>query len=435
MTYCIDLEAALLGTYAPDRYIIDVRRSRDGGPDPLVFVHEYWHYLQNLTTLHGVKSFLATQQLVATFSRTMQPDGSSRGSEGLPEDDRRRIVTFQGFRSRAEGQRRPAFEPGARVEVVRVAGRLATLAVRAPGSNQRRMVERTLGAWVVKESVAHAVEGEVAQLLGQTPPTVPDFPYTILEQIRKLVIPDVDGPPAVLAALGTLMLVSRDPGGTIVPMLEAFASGRRSGASAVQTLDSISETMVLPELREADRKLNETDLPSILSIHRGRGASEKAVEFLVGEYRKGIGDRLNDCLFDLRPILEPRAGQDALDALLSPTKEHFVPCDMIFDGKMCTFHPPPSDAAEMHLSQYLRSFQAQQEFMMMHLSDDGTFLPSGALRRRCPFLRACDHPTLQQHSDNCWNAPWRNKGDADAGCWFTAGVSATMGPAPFRRQE
>jgi len=43
-----------------------------------VFVHEY--YLQNISTLHGLKSFEITQQLVPLFTATMNADGTSEGS-------------------------------------------------------------------------------------------------------------------------------------------------------------------------------------------------------------------------------------------------------------------------------------------------------------------------------------------------------------------
>jgi hypothetical protein len=105
MRCLLDPDASTVGLYTPDRYFMVIMKAgADGGPDPLVFVHEYWHYLQNISTLHGLKSFEVTQQLVPLFSATMNADGTSRGSDGLSDAQKERIVRFLTYRATLDGE-------------------------------------------------------------------------------------------------------------------------------------------------------------------------------------------------------------------------------------------------------------------------------------------------------------------------------------------
>ena len=53
-----------------------------------IYIHEYWHYLQNTTTIAGFYSFALSQQLMALFSHTGRSPttGESSGSAALTRD-------------------------------------------------------------------------------------------------------------------------------------------------------------------------------------------------------------------------------------------------------------------------------------------------------------------------------------------------------------
>src|SRR5690242_11736000 len=88
----------MLGAYAPNQFLITlgsdfelVDASGSRVPNPSwetlgVFGHEYMHYVDNISTLAGATSFVLSQQLAASLSATMDPDGSSRGSFGLSQE-------------------------------------------------------------------------------------------------------------------------------------------------------------------------------------------------------------------------------------------------------------------------------------------------------------------------------------------------------------
>jgi len=238
-------------------------------------------------------------------------------------------------------------------------------------------------------------------------------------------------PPLVIAALGTLALLAHAPGAAVLPLFRRYRELRPTMAAADALAKLYSEN-VEPELRTAAAVIKDTDLPSILDMHRGRGASEKAVEFLVGECVKGIERRLQDPLFDLRPLLDPQDGEDPVAVLIAQMTEGFVPCDMSFDGKVLSFHDGTEDELGLDLSQYLRSFHAQQEFVLMHVRGRG-FVASADFSHSCPYYSVCSHPFRSARETECRTSPWRIYTNNTPGCWFTNGVSATLGPTTIRK--
>jgi hypothetical protein len=101
---------------------------------------------------------------------------------------------------------------------------------------------------------------------------------------------------------------------------------------------------------------------------------------------------------------------------------------MKFDDRIHSFRPAKEDEHGLDLSQYLRSFQAQQEFMMRHVNPAGDgFRPSAGLRAGCPFLRCCSHLNRDQFPENCSREPWMQYSQAAVGCWYANGVAATVG--------
>jgi hypothetical protein len=426
-------EASVVGAYRPDRYVMVFR---DQQPPPIVFVHEYIHYLQNLTTVHGVKSFLATQQLLALFSRTMLSDGTSLGSPALTDEQRREVARYGQLRHSAEGETGPADDQRVYSEVVALAGNKATFALKRIGHFSQGQTDVVIGGRAIKESVAHLVEVRVAELTGIPAPLVPEFPYSILTRLFRFVVGRDADPPMVIAALGTLALLTVAPNRGIIEILEDYKSVTDGGAGLTpfDAVVAISVKVLQLELRASVPIIVGNDLPSIVHMHRRRN-SATAIEFLCSESSRALNMRLEDPLFDLRPLF-----QDDADAAMRGLLALFgliEPCDMLLGSSAVgTLRRGLVGADGLDMTQHLLSFSAQQEFMMMHEGADGQFLPTASITGgACPFLGACTHPTTKEHPDNCAKAPWKNFKMAKDGCWFTNGMIATMGESKLTRVE
>lgn len=430
MRCLLDPDASTVGLYAPNRYFMVIAKAApEGGPDPLVFVHEYWHYLQNISTLHGLKSFEITQQLVPLFSATMQKDGTSRGSEHLSKEQKTRIVDFLRYRAVIDGDVGPDHDNDIRGEVVEIDDDLVIFETRWPGRHTRGQLDLRLGARAIKESVAHLVESHAATLLGSPGPNAPEFPYSILTRLSAF-LTGLDLHPLSIAALGTLALLTHDPARTFCQAAIAYRMRSRTPEAIDEAcLSAIADEFAVPALRESLAIVRTADLPSIKAIHVTHGTSEKAVAFIVDETQRALERRVADPLFDIRNLIRLTPGADPILSLIEMMKTDFVPCDMEFGGHIHSFRPEAEDEHGLDLSQYLRSFQAQQEFMMVHVKATGDgFAPSSAVPARCSFHRCCTHPNRTERFEHCARAPWLQYRDASVGCWYVNGVAATIGP-------
>jgi len=75
-----------------------------------VFIHEYWHYLQNVTTVSGFKCFAFTQHLLPPFSKSLLSagDGTSAGSTVLSLEERAKMATLLALWRDLDGHEGPS---------------------------------------------------------------------------------------------------------------------------------------------------------------------------------------------------------------------------------------------------------------------------------------------------------------------------------------
>lgn len=409
------------GYYLPDRYFIAVEKEdAHGAPDPRTMLHEFWHYLQNVSTLHGIQSFAATQQVMAVFSATMATSGVSLGDAVLAGADRDRSERFVRWRLAARGDeaRNDDRHPWT---VTAINGPVVTLERRADGA--RRSL--TMGAHVIKEGVAHLVERQYADLIEAPRPESPEFPYALLDRVVEFVTGRSTTPDAIVAGIGTLSLLTNAPALATVDLARRYQALRDAGASDLDALHQAGEEIAVPDLRAAAPAIR-AEMESLRAVHAGRGMLEHAVALLAEECLRALDMRLDDPLFDLRPLLAPAA---------DPAKDLFAlvlrlpPPIMRFDGAFHAFRPQVPDHHGHGDAQYWMALHAQQAFMMMHAGLSG-FRPSDVVEAPCPFADGCDHSTRSRHPQNCTAKPWKNYVEADEGCWFTEGVAATIGRKP-----
>lgn len=408
---------------------------KENNLNAIVFIHEYWHYLQNITTLHGIMSFCSNQHLLSVFSNTLKQDGTSFGSYKLSEELRSKAKEFIEIRKIANGDRGRDHDEHILSEVTSIVKNQITFELRWPGNYYRKSETLNLGAHIIKESIAHIVECKVARLLEMPSPKAPEFPYSVLYRIFKFIAKDIDDDSIFIAALGTLALLTLNPGLHIEPLFEEYRNLRKAQKSPSDTLLEISKNKITPFLITIYETLKNEDLNSILNSHRGRGTSEKAVKFIIEQSINGLARRIIDPLFDIRPFIETEKGVEPIEVIIEMAKNEFPPCDLSSNGKILSFLSGEEDENGLNISQYLRSFQAQQEFMMMHLKGDGFASSSELSSKTCSYYKICTHPTRTIQENNCKEKPWANYTATTIGCWFTNGVSATLGPTQIQKIE
>lgn len=434
------------GAYYPDAFSIRIESDpplidpatlamrTDDADDFSTFVHEYWHYLQNLTTVAGFSSFELFHDLAALFHQTLvqHGDGRSVGSAGLPAAHRDAVRERVDYLLARQGNDCPDGIDAQDVdtfEVVNVTedehaltrngqavplGRV-TLGVRVRlDDGTETDTELLFGHLCVVEGIAYEIDRMVAGGGPGTPAAdnAPPFPYLVLRELAR-VRSTVDIHRIDLVALGTLALLTTDPATNFLAVLDDFGVGRAAGQTAAQALDGIWQNL-RPHCEEVVNLIIDHDLPSIVADYQGRGLLQHAVEYLAEHYVSSLRRRLADPFFDIRPFAYNNLNRPALEQLFRealpcdtiqslPGDEHLVTRDVLV-----TFGVPPERWTRMGYrpADFLRTLECQVNYLFAHLGTDG-FLASADAESRCPFYTVCGLPLRRNNPEVCRESPWR----------------------------
>jgi hypothetical protein len=430
-----------------------------------VLIHEYWHYLQNLTTVAGFMSLLLQQDFARAFSETLVAagDGTSVGSDAvgghLPDQVEELTAILD---AREGGLTVPNIDEG-EVESFRVTGvheddytltrngqpvplRRVVLDVEAEMSDGSTQTGHLLfGQACVEEGVAYLVDRMVAAngVGAAAAENSPPFPYWVLRELALTGSP-VDLTAIEIASLGTLSLLTPDPAGNFLALRDDYAGARAAGRSIREALGGVWQQL-RPGVEQFVGVIVQHELPGLRAMHRGRGLMESAAEWLARQYTTALEQRLRDPLFDLEPFAHNRLDRAALSRLLRTV----LPCDVILGRTgdphaverdlIVAFGVPGLTANGYGLSDILRTLESQVNFVLSHLGAD-SFLPSADVEQDrmtlpddevppCPFYSACGLQLRRDNAATCFRRPWRIfDAGRGANCWYGTAVACTLGP-------
>ena len=451
----------------PDTPIIDPQTLQlvQNDPDALsVLIHEYWHYLQNMTTVAGFVSLVLQQDFARAFSETLAVagDGSSAGSDavgGNLSDQVRELVEI--FEAR-EGEITVPGIDETEVESFRITGvhedehvltrngqpvplREVILDIEAEmrdGSTETGQL--LFGQTCVEEGIAYlvdrvvAADGNGAAATDNSPP----FPYWVL---RELALTGSATPMTAIEiiSLGTLALLTTDPAGIFLSLRDDYCAARTAGRSIPEALDEVWQ-QIRPDVEDVVRVITEHELPGLIAMHHGRGLMESAAEWLAGQYAAVLTRRVRNPIFDLEAFAHNNLDRPALSRLLRT----MLPCDVIVERTgdqhaierdiIVSFGMPGLSAHGYRLSDILRTLEAQVDFVLAHLGGD-SFGSSVEVEQQqaavpdddvspCPFYTSCGLDIRRTQADTCFRRPWRTF-DPGRGtnCWYGTAVACTLG--------
>lgn len=450
------------GIYNPNHFLITIDASNrfiepDNPNHPNmrymhIFLHEYWHYLQNVTTFTGYKSFDFTQHILAIFSKTLMQkgNGTSAGSGVLGADDKEDTKSLLALQSYLDGEGAPStvLLNNSQVDFTVVGtkriDRDQTLYGRAV-PNPLLLIEcdciwpdghitresMQLGTWAIEESVAYIITKQVltSNEIPSTDIVLPAFPYRVLEKLFDYLIGPRDQTLRIDAALGTLALLTTHPGSAIMQLVEGYKIElrRKSESEALNTLirNHIESTEGIKDV------ILKREIPSMREMHKGRGLSEGAINYITDTIVKGINHRMTSPLFDIDAVYPVK--YDEIQSL----QRMYPPCDILqenlpHDGSfprdtLYSFHP--ATPGTLGPSDYVRSLHAQQDFVFAHMRMDGTFKESSQCEPHiCPYYYCCSREPRRNNPATCQNRPWMAYDlYSQSSCWYTNGVVATLG--------
>lgn len=449
---------SVAGSYVPNHFLIELTNQtpfiNDSDTTDMehfpVFMHEYWHYLHNITTISGFRAFVLAQLLVPRFASTLVGRESLKRLDIASAEYVATLLKLFYLRDGVAGPKNPwARDPRSFTatkivegnEPFAIGGRASVepfVSIGVKGTAQNGRIyggEFKFGSLAIEESVAWMVQDKISSVKMPLHMQPPLFPYATAGRVLNLMLPGRDLTSTFYpAALGTLSLLHTSPGTAFISFGRDFAKALASGASEDAALDGvIGASRARIQLRiDAARG----DLVNLESMLKDRGSWGQSVAFVCDLIRKGFDSRVQDPVFDVRAAFDPTDQNN-----LATLREKFPPCDILQqeadDGKRLY-------AFNRSATEPMRILQAQQHYMFSHISSRNSFIPStrvikdppprAAIERECPFLDACPLPFFQDNPEVCWTNPWRACEDADSHCWYSVAVLETIGGVKIQRK-
>lgn len=410
-------------------------RFNENPAEVAIFIHEYSHYIHNVSTAVGAEQTFTTGAMLGAYAQTLSPnhDGTALGSAGLSGDRRRFFelakVAFRHFArpwnrqdfARATGLRIQSWQPVSAGEGQPALFQASIMAEVDFGS-ERAVREIILDAQVIEEGLAYLLE---TTFLDDHKTVVPDdatfMPYRILEKVVKSYAPDARA--IDMLRLGLVALNSPNPGVWLMSQL---------GVSDIQ--DILERSLEIPTRTRWDRFYPNivhqcsTKLEGMAKTFRGRGLLYDGIQSIVDLTRKSLHRRLREPFFDL-----PVIGNSMDWMRYFSNMQTFVPCEVINQRS-----GPTSQIGRDSLLVFgkdsdrrvegRRAFQLAVTSMVSHLDNETLeILPSEGRRVPCPFYSTCTHKLRETRAEVCARRPWTSVSEMPENrCWFAQGMLGLM---------
>lgn len=458
------------GTYYSNRYYFSVRvhKTRDEAGLSLskhqlteteqrhlqwenypVMLHEFLHYLHDLSTLVGQASLynqVLMQSIFANYAAPGLATSESLGCKQYPSKDLEfhsafffnKTVYGSGILATKMHQIRNI---GIIDEPItgRSGQKLVTNMIGIPHIHYVEMFDGSevagsvkLGNFYLYECIAYEMDRFVSVKLGHHLAgnnTRKGTEYTVGRMVAQFLFPQID--PNNIARLAVISLQSMNCGMEFIKMVKLLKSNEENGITQDETIKAIKRTCSSTMAKY--QKRFDAQVKEYPRIFKGRTQLEKAYNYIADISSALFKQRLIDPCFDLELIYE-----DKVQELLNIVQL----CDFIyvFDGAGEKADDPKFNRDfigtalnDMDLSIALKALVSFDHYFSMHYTANTKLVEKRKETDNhcCPFYSTCPLPYRKDHPDICKTKPWRvyeMQYAADKQyCWYGTGVLETKG--------
>lgn len=409
-----------------------------------MFVHEWMHYLHNVSTVLGLTTFCTLTIVWSNFRRTFDGDGWSLGAAYIEPGEAHDIERQYGHMAVLRGKQSNTLPSEAvldQVRFIRVTSR--PVGVNREGELQLRQLvceveykrcadqppdphQLVVGTHDILEGAAYLLEERAAMAMGTVPVRPPFDPYFLLIGIARLLAPGLDSEVILKAALASLQYP--DPP-QVLPQLLAC------GENALSEGQEPGEAIRLEGVRllEAGWPSAESSLRLLEEMFPLDEPMGRAVMQTVSRLRANLTLRRRNLFFELDIVQRLRTDITALNEAI---RQHGAPTliqqrrgDEGQIGRDLMYALCHQDASVEALSEGWRLMHAAFRFMGTHLRTGSLRPTAEASASQCPFFTTCADDHRRAHAEQCRRQPWLAAASASSHCDYAVAVRITRPPA------
>src|SRR6185312_191952 len=409
---------------------------------PVLF-HEYFHYIQETSTMSGIASMLQDIRMKRAFMHWLDPNLDSSESLGFAQD---MTVTDAYINARSvlqaiDGNGPEIAENRILLSVLNYKFKTQVVQVASPGggyitsklnipkvefsfSDGKGNILTGLlefGRFYLYEGLAYELDREIdrqTKNLTQINDTSKNSEYTVLRMLAQFLFPNVKT--RTFLSLAIISLQAEECGKSFIELLRDVKINENKG---VRQEDSIAKIKSNISSQMISMQNDFNDNQDGLADHfKGRQQLHAAYSYIASVIKSNFAARINNPCFEVDIVFD---GNFLQILNISPT------CDYIYEFAdtnefMRDFF---GSTLPSNISQHLTSLIAFDHYFNSH--QYLTTLEVEKNDHMCPFFYCCDAQRRITDEDDCRTKPWRvfekdRKGDQHY-CWYGQGVGNSKG--------
>ena len=302
-------------------------------PKLAIFIHEYWHYLLNISTFSRYHDFSICFHLLAIFSSTLMKygNGASSGNEGLSQELRtlaksmvKMLRIYRGdIRPNINGTVRDFKVIGYSVKEEKInvnksyqAHQFIQLKLEIESTNGSEEHNFILGSTAIEESLVTIIESFIYQSSPKK------FPYLVVPKLvnhlSERPIPNLD-----ILTIMTLSLLTPTPSVTLISLIEFYDQSCRNIVNSNDRRVALISKVI--NIYESSVPYIKKELKEIEELVKERATFKMAAKSFTELFSKMIKIRKANYLFDLEPFMSGELSNTKLEKFINSYK----PCDVI----------------------------------------------------------------------------------------------------------
>lgn len=414
-----------------------------------LFLHEWFHYVHNISTVSGVYAFASMVHLWAHFRSTLDESGKSVASRPLQGDAPKAVsrtrAHYMGARRAHENlgvlkESRSDFDLlGTTLQssplVTHVPSDQAecatTVVCRLKVSTDATVVDAKLGTAEILEGIASMLEARYLLAHKVLPSPRQITPYQLLGKLARHVVADIEDDHAIGCALASLQ--DPDPPRALMDILGAVQ------AVPPQDRSSTIATLMQEQLARNDHLLERLfkQTEDLFPLDEPMGAATKEI---IATMRTSIRLRRSAPLFELMLLDQanaesPENHSQRLGRIVADVScpRIFVtrsgPEDVVARDDIVRWTNPATASQDIDFG--LQKLHAAFHYLRLHVAEAGFRETATSSDRKCPFYTTCSYDLRTDQPHLCATKPWESfqiPVEPQDACWYRAAVRATRPP-------
>lgn len=417
-----------------------------------VYIHEYWHYLLNISTICRFRDFFLWNHVLSIFSKSLikTANGKSSGINSLSREDQQTINSLIAMSKVYNGDGYPGcldkdeeiinfqiedydvIESGLSLEGKKIPIKKVILKLKIETENGIKECPYALGNLTIEEGIAYEID-RMVEYDKTNEDSAPPFPYHVLRKLASYITKNRISK-FEICVLGTLSLLTTDPAVSLINLIQDYKNLKVKNKIEKENFHILWERMKNGFVITKETILK-YEFDGLLNMHKNRGMTEYAINSLKDKYLALLNKREENPFFDVNifSVYPPN-----LEELRSFTSE-IMPCDTIqeFPGDedlierdiIVSFDTRnyESNNTKYSVSEFLRVLHCQQEYLLAHFINE--FVPTTTITgSRCPYYTTCGLPDRRNNPYVCKRKPWDvyspNRKEL---CWYGNAVASCFG--------